>query len=181
MKVPKYLLLLTLMLLCQTSQPVAAASNSTSVKIAITPQPLEITSTTVPKFSGRIHTDQTQTLVSRQPLTIKVNDQRTRQTNPWMLRYQISAFKNGTHSLGNEVHLKIGPGLLTTSAPADYQAQSLNLLPGQTQELVQAQTQPDTSEYQVAADAITLEIPANAQAGQYQALQTITLLDVPNV
>ncbi|MHC5228510.1 hypothetical protein ACYSNW_09560 [Enterococcus sp. LJL99] len=168
------------------ASPVVNGTENTPIQIELVESPLRLSTVQAPTFGSYELTGVEQQLQATGDLSVKVADRRESKANSWGLQYELAMFTEGKadQKLGNDVRLTLGSGTLLadnqTVNPDKYDAQVIALQADQSQLLLQvAPVNAEIYEYRIQKEDIYLMIPSNRIAGKYQAIQTITLIDLP--
>lgn len=160
---------------------------NSSVGIDIVESPIRLTSVQAPTFGTYELTGGKQEFQATGDLVIQVEDTRTSALSSWGVQYEVSLFEmtSGTSSLTDQARIKVGVGeLIIAGQSADssfYHPQAVELAAEGTGYLFQTTTSETTDFiYTVPKDKIALSIPNTVGKGEYTAVQTVTLINVPN-
>lgn len=164
--------------------PVHASNNdSTAIEVKIKERNLQIGKVQAPSFGKHYLSKRQNSYQAMEDLIIQIIDKRENQSEPWQVYYQLSDFYSQKEE-SFAAQLSIGKGRLakqTSEFNAKFQALEVKT-EGAKQKLLEIKgntsKRESVYEYSVPKKNIYLTIPATVKAGEYQAVQTITLQNV---
>lgn len=169
-------------------EEVTDQSNDSSISIGLVESPLHLVNVQAPSFGTYELSGGNQIIQATDDLVIQVEDTRTTNLNSWGIQYEVSIFDSskGTNSLGESSQISIGSGKLTMNNQSvdttAYDSRSVKLAPNKSAILLQVESSLTNSfSYRVEKENITIMIPELTNPGTYEAIQTVTLIDLPIV
>ncbi|MBV7390929.1 hypothetical protein KUA55_09565 [Enterococcus sp. ALS3] len=150
------------------------------ITVRIVENPLKLTEVKVPTFETKMISSNNQKVQATNDFIVTIKDTRENPQTSWQIKYQLSTFSNGKEY---PISLHLGKGELTSDGQAetDYEAYSTEIASNQEKTILKtAPTVSKNYQHQIKKEDIYLSVPADAPAGEYSGMQTISLVDTTN-
>lgn len=170
------------------AEEVSNQNGESPVVIQVNESPIRFSKVIAPMF-GTYDIEKkskNQEILANGDLIVQVVDTRESDFSSWGIQYELSLFKDISNgqSINSQVIMHIGSGELLINGeaanPNFYQKQEVTVSPEKTGLLVQTTSSLHGEFlYRVPKERIKFTLLDSAKAGSYQAVQTITLTNVP--
>lgn len=166
---------------------ISNVNKESSINVQLVESPIRFTDIKPPEFEvADIDYEADQKIKAVSDLVIHLADNRAGNLASWGIQYKITAFKNTSeeNSLVESAVYNIGKGTLSSKEKAIdssfYQSHSVNLKANENGTLLQtSDLENGDFTYRILKDDISISIPNSSKQGTYQAVQTITLVNLP--
>ena len=170
------------------AEEVSNQNDESPIVIQVNESPIRFSKVIAPTF-GTYEIEKkskNQEIMANGDLIVQVADTRESDFSSWGIQYELSLFKDISDGqpMNSQVLLHIGSGELLINGeaanPNFYQKQEVTVSPEKTGLLVQTTSSLHGEFlYRVPKERIKFILLDNTKAGSYQAVQTITLTNVP--